>query len=101
VDVVSRYATRSLILNMERGQILWRWDDNVVKLYDAMNQRWINYTGPQGQTVEGYNRNIIENMYIEEMRLFSDAVDGKGRFPNSLNEDIRILELLNELEGRR
>jgi len=99
VDVVSRYALRSLILNMEQGQILWRWDDTVVKLYDSANKRWIHYNYPQGQAAGGYNVNIAENMYIEELASFIQAVSGGSQFPNSLDEDIRILELLNELEG--
>jgi predicted dehydrogenase len=93
IDVVSRYATRSLILNMEYGQILWRWDEN-----DAMNKRWIHYNYPQGQTVEGYDRNIIEDMYIEELKLFIDAVENKKEFPNSLDIDIRVLNLLYKVE---
>lgn len=98
VDVVSRYATRSLILNMEYGQIIWRWDENVVKLYDAASQRWIYYYYPQGQTVEGYNRNIIEDMYVEELRSVINAIENKQEFPNSLDDDIRVLELLERVE---
>ena len=100
IDVVSRYATRSLILNMEFGQILWRWDENVVKLYDAINHRWINYQSPEGQTAEGYNKNIIEDMYIEEIKTFIEALDGINKFPNSLEEDIKVLQLLYKVEGR-
>lgn len=100
VDVTSRCATRSLILNMESGQIVWRWDENVVKLYDALNQRWIYYHYPQGQTVKGYNRNIIEDMYVDELKSFVNAVKGKEKFPNSLDEDIKVLKLLQKVEGR-
>lgn len=98
VDVTSRYATRSLMLNMEYGQIVWRWDENVVKLYDALKQRWIQYYYPQGQTVEGYNKNIIEDMYVDELNSFIDAIEGKGKFPNSLDEDIKVLKLLEKME---
>ena len=100
VDVVSRYATRSLILNMERGQILWRWDENLLKVYDAVSQKWIHHYYPQGQTVEGYNKNIIENMYIEETNSFINAIEGKRAFPNSLDDDIEVLKLLYKLEGK-
>lgn len=100
IDVVSRYATRSLILNMEQGQIVWRWDENTVKLYDAINQRWIYYNYPAGQTVEGYNKNISDDMYIYEIKSFIDNINGKGKFPNSLDDDIKILKLLCEIEGK-
>ena len=99
VDVVSRYATKNLILNMEQGQILWRWDENVVKLYDATSQRWILYHSPEGQAVEGYNKNIIEDMYIEEIRAFLEAINGEGKFPNSLEQDARLLELMHRMES--
>ena len=101
IDVTSRYGTRSLILNMERGQILWRWDENVVKVYDAVNQRWIHYRSPEGQAAEGYNKNITEDMYVEEIKSFIEAVNGKGKFPNSLDEDIRVLGLLQKIEARQ
>jgi len=39
IDVVTRYATRSLILNMERVQLLWKWDENFIKLYDAVSKK--------------------------------------------------------------
>ena len=100
IDVVSRYATRSLILNMEYGQILWKWDENVVKLYDAINHRWINYHSTEGQAAEGYNKNIVEDMYIEEIKTFIDALIGIDEFPNSLDEDIKVLQLLYKVEGR-
>jgi len=100
IDVVSRYATRSLILNMEKGQILWRWEENFVKLYDAVNKKWENYFFQRGKTVKGYNKNIIENIYIEEMRKFIVAIQGKDKFPNSLDDDIGILKLLNKIEEK-
>ena len=100
VDVVSRYAIRSLILNLEYGQIMWRWDENVVKLYDAINERWIHYYLPEGKSVEGYNKNIIEDMYIEELKTFIDSISGKCKFPNTLDEDIKVLKLLYKFEGK-
>lgn len=98
VDVVSRYATRSLILNMEYGQILWRWDERVVKLYEASSQKWINFYYPKGESMEGYNKNIIEDMYVDEIKSFIEAIENEEVFPNSLDEDIKILKLLNKIE---
>jgi predicted dehydrogenase len=98
VDVVSRYATRSLILNMEYGQILWRWEDKVVKLYDTQKDKWIYYDQPKGISMEGYNDNIIEDMYVEEIKCFIDAINEKSIFPNSLDDDIQVLKLVYEVE---
>lgn len=99
-DITSRYATRSLILNLEQAQVLWRWDENIVKLYDASTQRWTNRQLKLGKATAGYNKNITEDMYIDEMKAFISAIEGKGKFPNSLEEDTMILKLLYQMEGR-
>jgi hypothetical protein len=39
-------------------------------------------------------------MYIDEMKAFISAIEGKGKFPNSLEEDVRVLKLLYQMEGR-
>lgn len=98
VDVVSRVATRSLILNLERAHIRWNWEDKVVKVFDALDGRWINYYEPSGQAAAGYNVNIVEEMYIEEMRAFIDAVEGRRHFPNTLDNDVKVLTILEKAE---
>jgi predicted dehydrogenase len=98
VDVVARYAMRNLILNMEQGQIQWRWDRPEVNLYDAREKRWIVYKQRELQAQAGYNRNIAEEMYVDEIRAFLKAVEGAGPWPNSLQDDMRILGLLYRME---
>jgi predicted dehydrogenase len=100
VDVVARYATRSFTLNMEKAQITWQWDDDFIRLYDAKNKKWENVPYQKGRAAEGYNENIAEDVYVEEMKFFINALERKGSFPNSLEDDIRVLKLLNKLEGR-
>jgi predicted dehydrogenase len=101
VDVVSRYATRNFLLNLEYGQITWRWDEPVVRVYDAHKQRWITYGQQVSQAHQGYNKNIGENMYIEEMQTFIQAVKEGVEFPNSLEDDINVLRLLHRIEERK
>lgn len=98
IDVVSRFATRSLILNLEKAQIRWNWEDKMVRLYEADNKRWINYFEHGVQAETEYNKNIIENMYIEELSTFIDAVKGIKPFPNTLDDDIEILSILEKAE---
>jgi predicted dehydrogenase len=100
IDVVSRFATRSLTLNMEKAQLLWNWSDHQIRLYDAINQRWINYQYPEGTSVTGYNKNIIDDMYVEELSSFIDSVINKKTYPNTLDKDIAILKILNRVEGK-
>ena len=101
IDVVSRYATRNLILNMERGQILWGWEDNFLKIYDASRKKWENYYFKKGRAAKGYIRGIMGDIiYIDEMKSFIDSAKGKAEFPNSLDEDIKVLKLLNKIEEK-
>jgi predicted dehydrogenase len=98
VDVVSRFATRSLIMNLEKAQIRWNWEEKTIKLYDAENNKWEHYNEPEGKAEEEYNKNIVEEMYIDEVRAFVDAVKGGNPFPNTLDEDIAILNILEKSE---
>lgn len=98
IDVVARYAIRKLTLNLERAQIQWSWDDGDVRLYDVEEERWIEYQTPSGESEQGYNDNIIEEMYRDEIASFIADLNGEQEFPNTLADDIEILDLLHEIE---
>lgn len=100
VDVVARYAMRSLLLNLEHGQIQWRWDEPVVRAYDARARRWVAYNAAAEQAQAGYNKNIGEEMYVEELGTFLSAMGGKCAFPNTLEDDMDVLKILYRAEGR-
>lgn len=100
VDTTARYATRSLILNLEEAQILWRWDVPVIKLYDAKTKEWQKIELPRGEAATGYNPNIAEEMYADEIKAFIDAVKSKKPFPNNLDDDIEVLKILNQVERK-
>lgn len=99
VDVTARYSIRNLVLNMEKGQILWRWDHGFFDLYESDTNRFIRFEQPMGQAESGYNKNIIEEMYVDEVRAFVDQVNGIGSYPSNLDYDIQILKLLNNIEN--
>lgn len=98
VDVAARYATRSLIINMELGQIQWRWDEACFNLYEVESNRWIKYSQPDVSVAAGYNKNIGEGMYIDEIGSFINGIKSPGSYPNSIDDDIKILEILNKIE---
>jgi len=98
VDVASRYAIRNLVLNMENAQIQWRWDDNFFKLYEAENNRWITYSQPENIPESGYNKNIIEKMYVDELQSFINGITDHKAYPSSIGDDIYVLKLLNMIE---
>ncbi|MGC8734978.1 MAG: Gfo/Idh/MocA family protein, partial [bacterium] len=94
VDVTSRYPTRSLIMNLENAQIRWDWNNKYFEVFDAIKKRFILYYQPEGEVALGYNKNIIEDMYIEETKAFIDSILYKKPFLNDLDRNIKVLELL-------
>lgn len=99
VDVASRYAVRNLVVNLETAQIQWRWDDGYFRVYEVENGRWLIYNQPEVTAAAGYNKNIGEGMYIEEIRHFIGGFTGTLHYPNSIADDIRVLELLQQIEN--
>jgi predicted dehydrogenase len=98
VDVASRYATRNLILNMESAQLLWNWDDGAMKVYEADSKQWLTFQQPHNESAAGYNKNIIEQMYIEEVESFVKGIKDPARYPNNLKDDLKILKILKSIE---
>jgi predicted dehydrogenase len=98
VDVVSRHATRRLTINGEKAQLVWSWDDSSIRIFDGMTGQWSEIGYDMKDAEPGYNKNIGENMYIDEVRAFLDAVAGKSVFPNTLERDHRVLKLLYAVE---
>ena len=100
IDVVARYALRQLTLNLAGAQIQWRWDEKVVRLYDAETKEWSEIAQPEvAAAAAGYNANITEQMYIDEMDAFRRAVAGVAPYPNTLADDITVLSILEGVEG--
>jgi predicted dehydrogenase len=98
VDVVSRFATKTFFLNLERANIRWNWEDRFVSLYDAKTKKWHQYDYSIVPSVAGYNPNTAENMYIEELNVFLRSLRGGKKFPNTLEEDALILKVMEECE---
>ena len=98
VDVASRYAVRNLVINLEKAQIQWRWDESSFNLYEADTNRWIKYNQSESSAASGYNKNIIEDMYIDEIRAFIEGIKNPKLYPNSIDDDIRVLKILDDVE---
>ncbi len=98
VDVVSRAATRRLTINGDKMQLHWNWDENMIRVFDPLKEKWENFEYELNAAESGYNKNITEQMYVEEMDCFIKAVSGKSDFVNSLEEDHRVLKLLYSIE---
>ncbi len=98
VDVVARYAIRNLIINLEKGQVQWNWDEKKIKLYDAQNGNWIYIEQPVTVHQVNYNANINENMYVEELSAFFGGINDRSKYDNNLEKDLAVLQLLSDIE---
>jgi predicted dehydrogenase len=98
VDVVARQAVRKLTLNFERASLSWDWDSGVVRVWEAEPGRLVELHQPKAVAHAGYHQNIGEAMYVAEVASFLAAAQGRGTFPHSLRDDIRVLALLERIE---
>lgn len=98
VDVVSRYATRRLVINGDKKQLYWNWDDNLIKVFNPEANEWEEIPYETLSAQDGYNKNITEQMYIDEVSAFLNAIKEGGSFPNNLEHDHKVLKVLYAVE---
>lgn len=98
VDVVGRNAARNLVINFEEAQLQWRWDKKKIEIYEADSRRWKVIHQEECVYKQGYNENIVEKMYIDELSAFLEKIDSNEEFTNTLEKDIDVLKLLMLLE---
>jgi len=98
VDVVSRFATRRLVINGSEKQLYWAWEENCIKIYDPKKGAWENRDYQMISAQQGYNSNIGENMYIEEIADFLSAIKGEKKYINTMEGDYDVLQLLYKVE---
>jgi predicted dehydrogenase len=99
VDVAARYAVRNLVINLEEAQIQWRWDKKEIEVYEAKTGRWIYFKQPVFSSANGYNENLGEGMYVEELGTFIKSINDPSLYPNTLEKDIKVLKLLESIEN--
>lgn len=98
IDVVSRFATRSLLINGSKKQLRWLWENQSIDVFDPKKNRWDTFKYESLNAHEGYNKNITEQMYIIEVNNFLNAVIGEDTFFNDLEYDRNVLRLLYTIE---
>lgn len=99
VEVISRpKAVRELRVIGSEGQIVFSADSNRVSFINTAMADWIHFKFDAG-TVESHYINP-EEPYIAEIKDFVFAVESNDQslFPNSLEDDYRVLQVLYSLE---
>lgn len=98
VDVVSRYATRRLMINGQEGQLRWDWENAHIDFFSAEVGKWQKIPFEKGEAHEGYNPNIVEDMYVDEVKAFIGAIDKTTSYPTDLTYDWNVLKTLYKAE---
>ncbi len=96
IDVVSRSPVRRIEVIGDRGTILMDWDENNVKLFNAETKEWSEFTEEERHTEGQYW--VKDDMYIDELAHFIDAINKKERLIYTLDDDIKNLRLLLDAE---
>lgn len=100
VDVVTRKAVRNLEVYGENLYLTWDGSPSGLKIYDVVNKKdeFVDlYENVDKQ--DGYASFVIENAYQNELEVFLDVVNGKGKAKYTFEDDLNILNLINEIEG--
>lgn len=98
VDVVTRSSIRRMLINGSEKELIWNWDDNFVRIFHHDKQEWETREYELISAQDGYNKNITEQMYIDEMQAFFAGINDPTKYVNSLEEDHRVLKLLYTME---
>lgn len=102
VDVVARPATRNLQVIGSNFRLDWNGTpDSLFKYLAEDNQLVPVSLYDSVENDSNYNVSIIENMYEEELRCFFDVYKGKSESKHSYEDDIALLKLIDEIEGRK
>ena len=97
IDVTSRVATRKLLINGSKGQLIWDWNNNFISVYTPANG-WNNIEFELLSAEEGYNKNITEQMYIDELSCFIAGTGDSQVYINNLSNDHAVLKILYAIE---
>lgn len=99
VEVISRpEATRELRVLCANGELIMSGDDNEVRYKAVGDAQWSRVDLGSGTVQSGYIN--PEEPYIAEVTDFVSAVQtgDASLFPNSLEDDWRVLQVLQQLE---
>jgi len=99
VEVISRpKATREFRVLGSKGEIVFSADTNSLKYINTDMDDWNIISFDEGTVEKGYIN--PEEPYINEVKDFVNAIKGQDatKYPNSLEDDYKILQNLYKLE---
>lgn len=99
-DIISRKGLRRLEVYSERLHLFWDGTPDTLSIYDDDKKALKSialYDSVEQQ--EGYNANIIENAYLDEIVDFIAWLDGKSSPRYSYEKDKNVLALIDAIEA--
>lgn len=97
VEVISRKPTRRVRVLGTEGTIEWELGASELKLYDAKTKETSAVPIDPGKAEAGYVS--AEDMYVEEIKTFLEAIRGNAPWPYSFEEDGKNLHALYAIEA--
>lgn len=95
IDVISRKPFRTLRLLGSEGVLEWERFDYCVKVFTAKDKKTEVFSVPKGNPEKGYVNE--EEMYIDEIKAFLDAINQKAPYPFSFEENLNNMNMLEKL----
>ena len=99
-DLLSRKAVRSALIFSDKLQISWNGVPDSLMEYDIENKcdKKIQTYVEELDHQSAYASNIIENAYMDEIRIFFGVVEGVETAPYSFEDDLYTLALIDRIE---
>ena len=95
IEVLSRVPIRETKVILENGYILLDIVKGVVSVFESNTQSWKYFK--RNELSETFSS---EEMYVKELSCFMEASLGKGNFPYTMEQDLKILETLEHIENK-
>lgn len=104
IDIVSRKATRCLEVYSEKIHFFWDGKPTGLKEYDIKNKKIKSISiYNKFEHDSSYADNIIEDAYLEELKLFINNIIDKNKYrireKYSLIDDLYTLTIIDQIEG--
>lgn len=98
VDVVSPVAVRRFEAYSENAYI--QWSGTPETLFEFKDNEFKKVAlSEQEEHMEGYRAFVVENAYKNEIKEFIDVVINKKKAVYGFEQDLKVLELIDTLEG--
>ena len=89
LNYIQRPPQHTLQIVGTNGTLQWDNSDGMLRVYAPEKQTWTLYAVP-----EGFDRNV---MFMDETRHFLDVVQGKAEPVCTLEDGIRVVELIQQI----